>query len=369
MRRVVTHRQRVNSIQAKFGPFVSRPSHAFVVLLVLACASTTDEPGLGAGGSAGTPPNLGGNSNGSGGATAAGSGGARNGGAAGTTDTGGSAGVGGSRGAGENAGGSSGSANGGIGGDGGGIAGGGNDGGAGISGGGSGGRAGSAGSGAGSAGGGAGGSAPVGCDWTNPEGRIALFDGTTLTGFRNSTTAGAAEWRLVGDGSLEVVPMNPSTNIETTMKFEDLCLHIEYLTPMYPASVTGQQRGNSGIYFKRSYEMQVLDSYGQPPAIDGCGAVYGISPPLVVACNMQLVWNTYEIEFKGSRWNESGAKIENAVFVSATLNGMVVQRDVELDVSSTTAGEPDARGPQALMLQDHGNTVQFRNIWAKVPRY
>lgn len=330
----------------------------FVVLLVLACASTTDEPGLGAGGSAGTPPNSGGNSNGSGGAIAAGSGGARTGGAAGTTDTGGSAGVGGSRGAGET-GGSGGGTNGGMGG----------DGGAGSAGGGSGGRAGSAAGGAGSAGGGAGGSASVGCDWTNPEGRITLFDGTTLTGFRNSSTGGVAEWRLVGDGSMEIVPMNPSTNIETTMKFEDLCLHLEYLTPMYPANVTGQQRGNSGIYFKRSYEMQVLDSYGQPPAIDGCGAVYSVSPPLVVACNMQLVWNTYEVEFKGSRWNSAGAKIENAVFVSATLNGMLVQRDVELDVLSTTAGEPDARGPQALMLQDHGNAVQFRNVWAKVPRY
>jgi hypothetical protein len=57
------------------------------------------------------------------------------------------------------------------------------------------------------------------------------------------------------------------------------------------------------------------------------------------------------------------------VFVSAKLNGMVVQRDVELDVSSTTAGQLDARGPQALMLQDHGNAVLFRNIWAKIPRY
>jgi hypothetical protein len=213
--------------------------------------------------------------------------------------------------------------------------------------------------------GGAAGAAP-GCDWTNPAGRIVLFDGSSLDGWRNSSTEGPAHWRLV-DGVLEIAPANPSANVETTMAFEDLCLHLEYLTPMYPANVTGQQRGNSGIYFKRSYEMQVLDSYGEQPAIDGCGAVYSVSPPLVVACNMQLVWNTYEIEFKASRWSNSGAKLENAVFVSATLNGQVVQENVELDISSTTAGQPDARGPQPLMLQDHGNPVRFRNIWAKIP--
>jgi hypothetical protein len=168
---------------------------------------------------------------------------------------------------------------------------------------------------------------------------------------------------------MEVVPANPSQNLETTMGFEDSCLHLEYLTPMYPASVTGQQRGNSGVYLRGAYEMQVLDTFGQPPAIDGCGAVYGVSAPLVVACNMQLVWNTYEIEFKAARFSASGQKLENAVFVASRLNGMLVQREVELDVSSTTAGEPDAPGPRPLVLQDHGNLVRFRNIWLKVPRY
>ena len=114
------------------------------------------------------------------------------------------------------------------------------------------------------AGGGAG-AAAAGCDWTSSDGKIVLFDGTSLSGWQNTNSGAPAQWRLVGDGSMEVVPMNPSANIQTTMKFDDLCLHIEYMTPTYPASVTGQQRGNSGIYFRRAYEMQVLDSYGRPP--------------------------------------------------------------------------------------------------------
>jgi hypothetical protein len=47
----------------------------------------------------------------------------------------------------------------------------------------------------------------------------------------------------------------------------------------------------------------------------------------------------------------------------------VVQRNVELRVSGTAEGEPDAPGPQPLMLQDHGSPVRYRNIWAKLPRY
>ena len=224
------------------------------------------------------------------------------------------------------------------------------------------------GGGGGGAGGGGGGASVTGCDWSNPEGRIVLFDGNSLAAWQNTNTAGAAQWKLVGDGTMEVVPMNPSANIQTSMKFEDLCLHLEYMTPMYAASVTGQARGNSGIYFKRAYEMQVLDTAGQPPAIDGCGAVYSVSPPLVVACNPQLVWNTYEIEFRASQWDASGRKLKNAVFAEARLNGQVVQQNVELKVTMTTAGQPDVAGPAPLMLQDHGNPVRFRNIWAKIPR-
>ena len=206
----------------------------------------------------------------------------------------------------------------------------------------------------------------TGCDWSSPDGRIPLLDGTSLDGWQNTTTEGAAHWRIDSDGTLLVVPSNPRANLQTKMKFDDLCLHVEYMTPMDADNVTG--RGNSGIYLRRAYELQILDSYGQQPTIGGCGAVYNVSLPLVVACNMQMVWNTYEIEFRAPTWDASGRKTSHASFVLVTLNGQVVQRNVELSVSSTAEGEPDLPGPQPLMLQDHGSAVRFRNIWAKVPR-
>jgi hypothetical protein len=290
-------------------------------------------PGSGGGGTGGLDGSGAAGSSGPGGTGGSGIAGGGGGGTIGTAGTGGTGGTGG---------------------------GGGDGGGAGVAG-----QAGASPGGRSGAGGGAG---ATGCDWTSPAGKIVLFDGTGLSGWQDTNTGAPAQWRLVGDGSMEVVAMNPSANIQTTMKFDDLCLHIEYMTPMYPASVTGQQRGNSGIYFRRAYELQVLDSYGRPPEIDGCGAVYNISPPLVVACNTQLVWNTYEIEFRASQWNASGKKTKNATFVLVSLNGQVVQRNVDLNVSMTTAGEPDMSGPQPLMLQDHGNTVRYRNIWVQIPK-
>ena len=318
-------------------------------------------PGTGGGGGAGGDSSAiggvgGDGGDGSGGGGVAGSAAGSAGGSAGGTIGGGGRGLGGDGAAGS----AGGSAGGTMGSGGRGSGGGGAAGSAGGS------AAGTMGSGGRGAGGGGGASAALGCDWASPEGRIVLFDGTTLDNWQ-SGNGGQAPWVLYPDsGTLQVVP--GSGNIQTKMKFEDLCLHLEYQTPMYPANVTGQNRGNSGIYFKRAYEMQVLDSYGQPPLIDGCGAVYNVSPPLVVACKMEREWNTYEIEFKASKWN-GNSKIQNAVFVEARLNGMVVQRNVELPIANTTAGTPDVAGAQPLMLQDHNNEVRFRNIWAKIPRY
>ena len=212
------------------------------------------------------------------------------------------------------------------------------------------------------------GGAPLakGCNWTADEGKTVLFDGKNLDQWQ--TPAGkAAPWRLVSaENAFEVVPN--AGNIQSKAKFESVCLHVEYLTPMYAASVTGQQRGNSGIYLKSAYELQVLDSASAPAANNTCGAVYGVRAPLVVACHGQLLWNTYEIEFRGSEWTGS-TKTNNAMVVSARLNGMLVQQNVDLDVSSTEAGQPDAAGAQPIMLQDHGNEVRFRNIWATIPSY
>lgn len=198
------------------------------------------------------------------------------------------------------------------------------------------------------------------------DGRIVLFDGSDLSEWQH-TNGDDVRWQLVTDAAaMEVVP--GTGNIVTKQKFGSMLLHVEYWTPAYPASVTGQSRGNSGIYVKRAYEFQVLDSFGQPPADDTCGAIYETSAPLVSACYGAETWNTYEIEFQDSVWN-GNTKTSLAVAVSVHLNGQLVQENVQLTMDPTRAGTPDAPGPQPLLLQDHDENgrVRYRNIWV-IPR-
>jgi hypothetical protein len=194
--------------------------------------------------------------------------------------------------------------------------------------------------------------------------RVVLFDGSNLDAWVSRSTGGPIGWQLAEDGSMVVV--GGTGDIVSRLEFEDVFVHAEYKTPMLPANVTGQDRGNSGIYLKGMYEVQVLDSFGREPELDGCGSIYEVRAPLTVACYPQEVWNTYEIDFQAPRYDAQGNKLSNARMLSVTLNGVLVQNDTEVPVA-TRAGNTEAPGPAGIMLQDHGNRVSFRNIWV-IPR-
>jgi hypothetical protein len=210
--------------------------------------------------------------------------------------------------------------------------------------------------------------------------KIVLFDGTKATfdtwHMENQPNV-VIQWTLNTDGTMTVVPLGTVASlVQTNMLFNDLCVHVEYETPSYPSltTPTGQYRGNSGVYLKSAYEMQILDSSTEPAANDTCGALYSIASPLVVACLPELEWNTYEIEFQGSVWNTATppVKTKDAIMVKVALNGQIVQLNTDCSVTAagcTPDGVPDAPGPQPLGLQDHLNYVSFRNIWARIPQY
>ena len=138
-------------------------------------------------------------------------------------------------------------------------------------------------------------------------------------------------------------------------------LHVEFRVPYMPKA-TGQGRGNSGVYLQGRYEVQVLDSYGLDSKDNDCGGIYGIAKPLVNACKAPTVWQSYDVDFHAPKFVD-GKKAEPGR-ISVVHNGIKIHDDVKLTKDNTTAGlggDPSTPGP--IMLQDHGNPVQFRNIW------
>lgn len=195
-----------------------------------------------------------------------------------------------------------------------------------------------------------------------PADAVVLFDGSDLSGW-SKVGGGDAGWK-VEDGYMEVVP--GTGDIQTNAHFGDVQYHLEFACP---AEIKGesQGRGNSGVFLMGRYEIQVLDGYENPTYADGITAsVYGEYPPLVNACRPPGQWQTYDILWTAPRFN--GIDLVSPAYATVIHNGVVVHNHVELhgptghrDVYPYVAHAP--KGP--LRLQDHGDLVRFRTIWAR----
>jgi hypothetical protein len=193
-----------------------------------------------------------------------------------------------------------------------------------------------------------------------PSGAIVLFDGKDLSKWVKRDGKSEVKWTL-RDGAL-MEGVKGHGDIMTKEQFDGTFkLHVEFRVPYEPAG-KGQGRGNSGVYVQGRYEVQVLDSYGLKSEKNDCGAIYGVSAPLVNACKAPTVWQSYDIEFTAPKF-ENGKKTEPAR-MTVYQNGVKIQDNVAIPVDNTTAGlggDPSKPGP--ILLQDHGHPVQYRNIW------
>lgn len=192
-----------------------------------------------------------------------------------------------------------------------------------------------------------------------PAGAIVLFDGKNLDQWTKDDGKSPVPWKLVDGGVMEV----KGGNIITKKQFDGhFKLHVEFRVPYMPMA-TGQARGNSGVYLQGRYEVQVLDSYNSPTYPMGvCGAIYQVAAPRVNACKAPTIWQTYDIEFHAPVC-QNGKKVQPAR-MTVFQNGIKTHEDVKIPLDNTVGGrggDPCTPGP--IMLQDHGNPVQFRNIW------
>lgn len=146
-------------------------------------------------------------------------------------------------------------------------------------------------------------------------------------------------------------------------EFGSCKLHVEFITPYMPNEGVGsQERGNSGVYVQGRYEIQVLDSFGAAPRNNLCGGIYKIAVPLADAVLPPLTVQTYDIEFHAPKFDASGKKTQDAE-LTVLHNGIVIHDKLKLP-NATPGGVTDVEGPAGpLLLQNHHNNVEYRNIW------
>lgn len=195
-----------------------------------------------------------------------------------------------------------------------------------------------------------------------PSDAIVLFEADNLNNW-TALDGGDALWTVAKD----VLTVKPgSGDIKTTDSFCDVQLHLEWRVPVPEANMQGQQRNNSGVFLQQRYEVQILDSYQNKTYPNGQAAsVYKQHIPLVNAMRAPSQWQTYDIIFKAPTFE--GEQLLTPAHLTVLHNGVLVQNHVEVLGKTEWIGAPSykAHGCAPIQLQDHGNQVDFRNIWVR----
>lgn len=166
------------------------------------------------------------------------------------------------------------------------------------------------------------------------------------------------KWKLV-DGAMDVA--GGAGSIVSRQRFKDFKLHLEFRTPFMPLA-RGQKRGNSGVYLQGRYEVQILDSYGLKGENNEGGAIYEVAAPLVNMCAPPLQWQSYDITFCAARFDGQGRKNKDAR-VTVLHNGVKIQDSIAISGPTAYPLNYNENEGGGILLQDHVDSVQYRNIW------
>lgn len=191
-----------------------------------------------------------------------------------------------------------------------------------------------------------------------PEGAVVLFDGTSTDAWVGKDGQ-PCPWQVV-EGSLEAQPK--TGDIFTKQKFGDCVVHLEFRTPVPADGDKGQHRGNSGLFFQKAYEIQILESFGLPPSKGDCAAIYSLKAPDQNVALPPMQWQSYDITYRAPRFAADG-KVSERPRITLIWNGVKVHDNAEIASPTRNHKDPDPKDPGPLELQDHGFKLQFKNIW------
>lgn len=205
-----------------------------------------------------------------------------------------------------------------------------------------------------------------------PSDAVVLFDGKNLAEWVSTKEKSPARW-TVANGAFTV--RKGTGNIETRRMFRNYQLHLEW---RIPAGITGegQARGNSGLFLASTgvgdagYELQIMDSYRNKTYVNGqAGSIYKQYAPLANPARKPGEWQSYHVVWTAPVFASDGS-LTSPAYVTAFLNGVLVQNHVALKGETVYIGTPSysAHGAAPIKLQDHGDLsppISFRSIWLR----
>lgn len=173
----------------------------------------------------------------------------------------------------------------------------------------------------------------------DPKKRAEMSDEELAVAQAKADESMRAHWQVV-DGV--IVFDGKGENLCTAKDYGDFEMYVDWKI---------HEKGDSGIYVRGAPQIQIWDA-GQRKI--GSGGLYNNqnhpSNPLVMADNPIGEWNTFYIKMVGER-------------VTIKLNGQLVVDNVVLE--NYWERDKPIYSTGAIELQNHGNTLYFRNIYVK----
>lgn len=170
---------------------------------------------------------------------------------------------------------------------------------------------------------------------------IEPFNGEDLTGWKLTSPNANNGWKAI-DGMLVNRPEGGRGygNLRTEAEFEDFNITLE--TNMPPG-------GNSGVYLRGIYEIQVADTHEKAPDVHGMGALYSRIAPTAKATKPAGEWQTLDITLVDRH-------------LTVILNGETVIDNQPIAGCTGGALWADESRPGPILLQgDHG-PIDYRKI-------